>query len=408
LAPVAAQGGIRPDQYTLGPGLKHMPLLAEADKPALLDEQAAIKKAQAKWAGVAAATLPFAAHLLFIPQAVCGTMIATLQAQQAGVDRALADPPRDDFYTKTRARPRRYRPGMIGDDPLAIAADMAALAILRYAAHLEAVVRADERSQGAERRGRGDLRDERLLEAERLIEQMQDAEREAGRELRTLSLRWAAFTGKPDIRQTLAESGSPRPAHEAVEALADDPPPNLAATGIDLELLRGATFLEAEAFVRSVEDGIVDSAEASWTLSRQMSATAVRLEAIRPIADRERYDEIAMGDSIATGESAPEPSQARRLYLRGALARDLGRFADAEGEFLAAADQAEPAAMFELGMIAAERGNAAGADEWFARAALEDDPDALFQLGLEKRRTGNPDEAITLFNRAAAATLPHS
>jgi tetratricopeptide (TPR) repeat protein len=382
-----------------------VPLLSDADKPALLDEQAAIKKAQAKWAGVAALTLPIAAHLAFIPQAICGTIIATLQAQQAGVDRALADPPRDDFEVKTHARPRRYRPGMLGDDPLAMATDASALAILRYAAHLEAVVRADERSQGAERRGRHDLQDERLLEAERLIGQMQAAEREASQALRTLSLRWAPLAGQPRIGRATAQS---RSAHRAVQVLADEPPPNLAATGIDLDLLRHATFLESDASTETLEDGIIESAETSWNLSRQMSVTAERLDTSRPMADRKQSGKPASLATLAVLDRAPELPQARRRYLRGTFERAMGRTSDAEAEFLVAAEQAEPAAMFELGMIAAGRGSSADADRWFARAALDEDPDALFQLGLKERRTGHTDRAIALFNRAAAATLRNS
>jgi hypothetical protein len=384
-----------------------VPLLAEGDRNALLDEQAAIKKAQAKWAGVAALTLPFATHLLLVPQAISGAMIATLQAQQAGVDRALADPPRADFGTKTHARSRRYRVGMLGEDPLDRAADAAAVAILRYAAHLEAVVRADERSQGAEQRGRYDLRDARLLEAERLIGKMQEAGRGAGRSLRTLSLRWAAFAGGPDLRQLLADAGPRHRAHEAVVELADNPPANLAATGIDLELLRGAEFREQEASIGSGEDGIIESAETSWALSRQMSATAARLEVSRPVADRQGHgDRDSWG--LTEPARAPELPSARERYIRGIVERDLGQTAVAEDDFLVAAEHAEPAAMFELGMIAADRGNIARADQWFTRAALGDDPDALFQLALERRRAGDPKEATRLFGRAAAMTLRES
>lgn len=146
-----------------------MPQLRDEDKPTLLDEQMSLRKAQVGWAAVLAGTAPFTSHVMHLPSALCGVMIALLKRQEIAVDRALTDPARNDFETSTRSRPRRYFTGHLGRSPLAVAVDEAAEAILRTASHFEAMVRADERALGARARGAGTTEAQRRGEAERFV-----------------------------------------------------------------------------------------------------------------------------------------------------------------------------------------------------------------------------------------------
>ncbi len=162
----------------------------------LLDEQQSLKDAQATWGGtvgVLSIGLAFNPLVVALPLAVGAISIAVLKRKQNAVERILADPPRFDYETSTRARRRRYISGVLGDDQLAVAIDQAALATLRAAAYLEASVRADERSQGARVAGRIDLVDWHLEEARHLFEIGKKWSGEMSVSLNVLAVTWAAF-----------------------------------------------------------------------------------------------------------------------------------------------------------------------------------------------------------------------
>src|SRR5207245_2790719 len=116
-----------------------------------------------------------------------------------------------------------------------------------------------------------------------------------------------------------------------------------------------------------------ECAETSWLLSRQMRSTPTRLKP----RQRNRWlraEDVEEGHLEAPVLEAPlaespELSAARRSYLRGMIERDLGNSEAAERDLLAAADQSEPAAMFEVGMIARERGDARSSADWIGKAA---------------------------------------
>jgi hypothetical protein len=384
-----------------------VPFLPDADKPPLLDERAGIKKTRGWWAGLAAATAPVSLHTFGIPSAVCGVMIAVLEIQLAGVERALDDPASDDVYTTTRARPRRYRPGALGDDPIARATDAAAVAVLRYAGHLEAVVRADERAQGARLRGLRKVETERLLEAERLLEQTRSAVLDAAQALDTLSIRWATVLGRPELYAGASDVRTVAAVQRALMELASRPPPELAGTGLDLEGLRHVEISEY-ALMTNVEDGVVGSAESSWTLARTMAATPDRISGARPIdvteLHRLRPPEAREGWTLLDKLEAPPVSPPEWEYLQGVRARDKGRISEAERAFLSAAEESEPASMFELGMLDLARNAEASAESWFRQSASMSYPDAAFQLGLLYRRRGERDLALERFNEAAWLT----
>lgn len=90
-----------------------MASLPEEDKPSLLDEQKSLKDAQATWGGtlgvlsalVGVALSPAAAAA---PIAIGSVLVAVLKRKQNAVDGILADPPRFDYETATRAHRQRY------------------------------------------------------------------------------------------------------------------------------------------------------------------------------------------------------------------------------------------------------------------------------------------------------------
>lgn len=164
--------------------------------------------------------------------------LTVLRRKQNAVERILADPPRFDYETSTRARRRRYIPGALGDDRLADATDQAALATLRAAAYLEASVRADKRSQGARIAGRANLVNWHLEEAHQLLEAGRKWSGQMAVALNVLAVTWAAFAVDSDL------DGTPLPVEIPEGGLPLQGLESLARTGLvvnDLDLSIGGT-----------------------------------------------------------------------------------------------------------------------------------------------------------------------
>lgn len=332
-----------------------MGALHEEDKPALLDEQQSLKDAQATWGGtigVLSIGLAFNPLVVALPLAVGAISITVLRRKQNAVERILADPPRFDYETSTRARRRRYISGALGDDRLAVATDQAALATLRAAAYLEASVRADERSQGARIAGRTNLVNWHLEEARHLYEVGRRWSGEMAVALNVLAVNWAAFAVDSDL------DDAPLPADIREGALPSQALEALDRTGLvvgDLDLSVGRPN-EARIVLGPDRSTVGDVALDLATTTRTLALSAGKVAAGERALPRRGFEEQAL---------LPMSSE-HRLALQ---AKESGDLDDAQRRLLPAAERGSVDAMFDLGAIAHLRGDQLGAREWLDRAA---------------------------------------
>jgi hypothetical protein len=328
--------------------------LREEDKPALLDEQQSLKDAQATWGGaigVLSIGLAFNPLVVALPLAVGAISITVLRRKQNAVERILADPPRFDYETSTRARRRRYISGALGDDRLAVSTDQAALATLRAAAYLEASVRADERSQGARIAGRADLVGWHLEEAHHLFEVGRKWSGEMAVALNVLAVTWAAFAVDSDLDEAplpddIPEGGLPP---QALEGLART---GLVVSDLDLSIGRPE---EARVVLAPGRSTVGDIALDLATTTRALSWSAGKVAAGERALPRRAFE-----------EQAPPVAGEHRLALQ---AKESGDLDEAQRHLLPAAEQGSVDAMFDLGAIAHAKGDRLRAREWLDRAA---------------------------------------
>lgn len=336
-----------------------MGALREEDKPALLDEQLSLKNAQASWGGtvgVLSIGLAFNPLVVALPLAVGAVSIAVLRRKQNAVERMLADPPRFDYEISTRARRRRYVAGALGDDRLAVATDQAALATLRATAYLEASVRADERSQGAQIAGRTDLVGWHLEEAHHLFEIGRKWAGEMAVALNVLAVTWAAFAVDSELDTAplptnIPEGNLPPPALEG-----------LARTGLvfsDLDLLVGKPE-EVRVVLAPGHSTVGDIALDSATTTRALARSAEKVAVGRRALPRRAFEELA-----------PSLPGEHRLALQ---AKERGDLNEAQRLLLPAAERGSVDAMFDLGAIAHATGDRPRAREWLDRAAAVGTP----------------------------------
>ena len=322
-----------------------MPLLPDDAKPALLDEQMALRNAQAGWGAVAAAIGPITGHLWCLPSAVCGVMVTVLQRQANAIDRALADPPRKDFSTRTVPRRRRYAAGQLGTEPLAVISDDAALATLQVVAYLEAFVRAEERAQGALADGFHDVAGARLAEAERYLEGARRSEALLADVLGAVGNEWASFAFDPEVS---AMSASPRDTED--ESAVVDVKRSLSGlarslirrTGLVIDDLNLAVPMQASSIGAPLQSLIINAAvnARELALSARTVSTRVSVPSIKPLR-------------VAELETRPVPLELEDLPQT----REYG-----------------------FGVIEQDRGNLKSAEAWFERAAATGDLHAMYQL----------------------------
>lgn len=336
-----------------------MGALREEDKPALLDEQRALKDAQATWGGtigVLSIGLAFNPLIVALPLAVGAISITVLRRKQNAVERILADPPRFDYETSTRARRRRYIPGALGDHRLADATDQAALATLRAAAYLEASVRADERSQGARIAGRANLVNWHLEEAHQLLEAGRKWSGEMAVALNVLAVTWAAFAVDSDL------DGTPLPVEIPEGGLPPQGLESLARTGLvvnDLDLSIGRPE-ETRSVLASGRSTVGDIALDSAITTRALAQSARKVAA----------GELALPQR-AFERQEPSITGEHRLALQ---AKERGDLDEAERLLLPVAERGSADAMFDLGAIAHSRGDRSKAREWLDQAAAVSAP----------------------------------
>jgi TPR repeat protein len=353
--------------------------LREKDKPPLLDEQQSLKDAQAMWGGTVGvlSSIGFVLNPLVValPIAVGAISITVLRRKQNAVERVLADPPRFDYETSTRARRRRYVPEALGDDRLAVATDQAALATLRAAAYFEASVRADERSQGARIAGRADLMNWHLDEARHLFELGRRWSGEMAVALNVLAMSWGAFTVNSSLDEVpmpeeVPAGGLPSQAREALDRT------GLVVGDIDLSIGRPEDARVALAPGRStVGDLALDSAMTTRALAWAAGKVAAGERAFPPRTFEER--------------ALPSISRAYRLALQS---KERGDLEEAQQHLLPAAERGSVDAMFELGSIAHAKGDRAQAREWLDRAAALSAPPPSIDYMKEVQRLPDDDQ----------------
>jgi hypothetical protein len=153
-----------------------MPLTPESAKPALLDSMRDARKAQAAYAAIAALSIP---GMLGTPliAGVALVIVYVLERDRADSERLLAAPPRSDFRTPVRAKRRRYI-ASVDQSSFVTAADRFTERALDVAAYKEAILRADERAQGAALAGEHELEKQRLEDAQHaLYRALEESER---------------------------------------------------------------------------------------------------------------------------------------------------------------------------------------------------------------------------------------
>jgi len=398
-----------------------VPFLQTSDKPALLDEQLQLRNTQVAWAAIGVLSLPLAAHVLFLPNVVSGLMVALLKRQENAIDRALADPPRDDFATSTRARSRRYIAGHLGGDELGDATDEVAVVTLRSAAYLEAMVRADERAQGARTHGRLDLEHERLLEAARMVDGFKAASWVRANALERLSFAFAASSQREQFGQpqsTPVTAGLP-PIVDARSLMSASTLDAVRRTGLvlkDLDLRVSVPrmpsgrskavldVLQATSRLARTTRGAITIAERLAPLRPQQDfddATAVERAADveRALAhqreDFEEYDELYEVDAFAarTGDAAAATQLADDELNRG-------RFESARRWFEIASASGSAQAQTELGAMLLAQGDVLSAEKVLRVVADTGDLDALVDLAALLARTQRISEARSLYERA--------
>lgn len=332
-----------------------MPFLNKDEKPPLLDERQSIQNAKAAWVGVGGlggsvaliAAIP--AGLVVAPIALATILVVVLQRQENGVNRLLDDPPRLDFTTPTKARSRRYVAGQLGESDLAIATDQAALATLRVNAYAEALVRADERAQGARNAGDEQSAGEREREAFQFLERMRAASLDQAEILDELALIWAGIGAKlTDLEDAAADL--------------DVGPSSSVEAGLRRTRLVVSDLPAALRSPRPVEAGAATD---------PLSAVARASSETRNLA----RSGVAFFDDARTqlaAELVPGTDSHRKRpeeLLKGLDALSLENPERAEPLLLEAANQGSPDAMFELGALALQRADREQAGLWFQRAS---------------------------------------
>lgn len=370
-----------------------MPQLSDDEKPALLDERLSLRNAQAGWGAafvvstgsVAAILTPL---LAIAPTTLCAVVIAILKRQENSVDRALDDPPRQDFSTETRARSRRYVPGRLGPSQLAMATDAAAIATLRVTAYLDAMVRADERAQGAQLAGDLNAAQHREWEARRFLERARAAEALKAIRFDWLGIAWANIALHPEVANIPVEPNPDLVQGDRIlippEERAEVRSTGLVIHDLDLRPPAAVPLEQGE----SAAKALVGAATESRQLARKSFA----------VFEDARSDEARWLAKRALPPSPPPE------YELGHLALQEGQMDKAQRLLQVAAEQGSPDAMFELGELSVARTDIASAEDWFRKASetaqieaarpehrlLEQHLPPSFELKKEEDRPGLP------------------
>jgi tetratricopeptide (TPR) repeat protein len=374
-----------------------MPFLDDDMKGVLLDERKALEDAQTKWEVLATVLLPLGTKVLFIPSVASGIMCAVLKRQQSAIQRALDDPPRRDFAIATRAKPRRYIRGRLGDDAISKATDEAALAGLRATSYLEALVRADERAAGATAAGNEVIANSQLDDASRMLDGVR-----AGAVLWSVALRELAGAIATYSRGELApnyyELLAPGTTVELFDTTGFVSQQALLSTGLvvkdislPLEILPAGTDVQAAA---------VDAALGSKMLAYEALAIT-RTAKWKPVVPS-RSAHLAVRDVPSPLERVRRTSLPHAHLTAGLAWEQLhrGKFGAAVSTFERAARDGVPNALRMLGELQASRSEEDNALITLTAAAERGDVWAADDLGVLLMRLGRRKEGESVLRRA--------
>ena len=373
--------------------IARVPQLSDAAKGPLLDEQLSLKNAQVSWGAIGVLGSPFTSHVLYLPTVVSGVMIAVLRRQENAVTRALADPPRSDYATQTRAHSRRYIPGRLGLDPLAEAADRVAVTNLRAAAYLEAAVRAEERAMGATADGAHDLARAREAEGRALLESARAQSVAVASESTRFAIAIASYATRLeglDLADSPARPTRTLDVSDAVQAAGRITGLVVSDLDTELDLPEFAEPTSLRQGLSTVTLSVAELARTSRVLSHRLVVTGL---APLPIGELERI--------IVPLE--PDDLLQTREYGFGLIERQRGNEPQAIGWFRRASELGDAHAAYELGAYEVETGNEAAATRWFNNAASAGLARALRALGDLAIRRGDDDVAAAAFERASSA-----
>jgi TPR repeat protein len=343
-----------------------VPSLSDEEKPALLDEQQRLKNLRVTWTAWLAAFGYIAAEVTTAPTLIgplVGVSIVSrvvIERQLNANERALADPPRDDFQTRTKAHRRRYRAGFLGDSSLSRAADGSAIAALQVVSYREAAVRADERAQGAALAGRDDLEQSHMVEAMRLMERSRSCERLLAATLDVLGMAWAdAIASEPQLRdrEVPPSGGTVNVPPQAWEALQST---GLVTTDLEVDKIAMPPNL-------MVEVGAVPKSLLGLAVATAQSTHALALAAARVAT---RSEDLHVQLAVLAGSRRMMSEQ----YERALQAWDAGDQDNAVALMRSAAEAGSPDAMFELGALAEDQGDNQAAQRWLRMATEHNVP----------------------------------
>jgi hypothetical protein len=354
--------------------------LSEDDKSHFRDEEQSLKTAQAMWAGtvtvlstLGALTLP--AVFPATPIIAGAVAVTVLKRKQYAVERVLADPPRSDYWTATHAHRRRYIPGTLGDSPLAIALDQAAIATLRATAYLEASVRADERSQGARIDGHDSIADWHLEERTNHFELALRWSGEMAVALNVLAYSWAAFAVDSGLDEVTIPVDIPERGLSPEERVGLERT-GLVTSDLDLDADRREGVRQVLALGRGTVGGVaLESAVSTRRLSRATGQVARGRRALPARVGQEAEQLL------------PSP-EGRDAALRG------GDVEAATQRLLPAAERGSPDAMFELGLIANATSDHSAARNWLRRAAAVSAPRSQGEYLVQLKRAPEYEQIL--------------
>lgn len=345
-----------------------MPSLSDQEKPALLDEQQRLKNLRVSWNAWLAVFGYIAAEISTAPALIgplAGVSIVSrviIERQLNANERALDDPPRSDFQTPTKAHRRRYRTGFLGDSPLASATDAAAIAALRVVSYREAVVRADERAQGAALADHDDLEQERLIEATQLTERSRECERILAATLDVLGMAWAdAIVSEPQLREAEVPSFDNHRVNVPSEAW---------------EALKGTGLVTADLEVADKIDMPLTLLGDDWIRPRSLvdlavvTAQNVRTLALASARVATQSEDLHVQLAVLAGSRRVMSEE----YERALSAWDAGDRDKALALMQSAAEAGSPDAMFELGVLARDQGDYHDVQRWLRMATEHNVP----------------------------------
>jgi hypothetical protein len=183
------------------------------------------------------AIVAMAAHPIgWLPMTAAGALVLVGRKKARSAARIVEDPARDDVETRTRARTASSQIEALARSPNGSTLAGATFAILEAAGYEEAMVKADERAQGARLRDRRDLERARLAEVVEFGNLAANANERIARSISPLA-DWLASTDS-DLPPELEQPRMIAPRSTVDEVLPDEAAATLFRAGFHVNDLR--------------------------------------------------------------------------------------------------------------------------------------------------------------------------